>query len=394
VLQVAQTISVIISLAERGDEQDVVTLSTLHAAKGLEWPHVVLAGVNEGLLPFAQRGRRDDARAAGRGAPADVRGHHARAQHAGGEHAAPAQEAGRDTVAGVPSRFIAEMKLDEVTAKEDPRERLKKLRAELAARGPRRRRRGGRMNAGLPGCRGAALVAALLAIVSAPWALGQPWMNFVFKPLTTVLIIALAWPRGRDTPVLRRWVLVGLVLSLGGDVALLWPQQGFLPGLVSFLLAHLAYLAAAFTRVSGWPPVAGPSRLRRRGGVVLARCGPAFRRRCACRSSPTCCAWPRWRRRRRCCGAQRAARRGRRRLALGGALFLASDALLASNRFAQPLPLASLWILATYWAAQWARCESALPLHPFKEPREAARDLQLLGVAPHADDLAAAEVAA
>ena len=47
VLQVAQTISVIISLAERGDEQDVVTLSTLHAAKGLEWPHVVLAGVRQ-----------------------------------------------------------------------------------------------------------------------------------------------------------------------------------------------------------------------------------------------------------------------------------------------------------------------------------------------------------
>ena len=42
VLQVAQTISVIISLAERDDNQDVVTLSTLHASKGLEWPHVVL----------------------------------------------------------------------------------------------------------------------------------------------------------------------------------------------------------------------------------------------------------------------------------------------------------------------------------------------------------------
>ena len=42
----------IISLAERGDDQNVVTLSTLHAAKGLEWPHVMLAGVNEGLLPF------------------------------------------------------------------------------------------------------------------------------------------------------------------------------------------------------------------------------------------------------------------------------------------------------------------------------------------------------
>jgi ATP-dependent DNA helicase Rep len=41
---------------------------------------------------------------------------------------------GRETVAGVPSRFIAEMKLDEAVTKEDPRERLKKLRAELSAR--------------------------------------------------------------------------------------------------------------------------------------------------------------------------------------------------------------------------------------------------------------------
>ena len=59
VLEVAQTISVIVSLAERGDDQNVVTLSTLHAAKGLEWPHVLLAGVNEGLLPFVSGGEDD-----------------------------------------------------------------------------------------------------------------------------------------------------------------------------------------------------------------------------------------------------------------------------------------------------------------------------------------------
>lgn len=41
---------------------------------------------------------------------------------------------GRETVAGVPSRFLAEMKLDEVQTKEDPRERIKRLRAELAAK--------------------------------------------------------------------------------------------------------------------------------------------------------------------------------------------------------------------------------------------------------------------
>ena len=41
---------------------------------------------------------------------------------------------GRDTVQGIPSRFIGEMKLNEQTRKEDPREKLKALRAEFAAR--------------------------------------------------------------------------------------------------------------------------------------------------------------------------------------------------------------------------------------------------------------------
>jgi ATP-dependent DNA helicase Rep len=133
VLQVAQTISVIISLAERGDEQDVVTLSTLHAAKGLEWPHVVLAGVNEGLLPF--RSGDDDM------TPERLE-EERRLMYVGITRARTTlavstlrrRKRGRETVAGVPSRFIAEMKLGEGVAKEDPRERLRKLREQLAAR--------------------------------------------------------------------------------------------------------------------------------------------------------------------------------------------------------------------------------------------------------------------
>jgi uncharacterized membrane protein YhhN len=42
-----------------------------------------------------------------------------------------------------------------------------------------------------------------------------------------------------------------------------------------------------------------------------------------------------------------------RGLMIGGALFMASDTVLAVNRFAVPIPAAGLWILATYWAAQW-----------------------------------------
>ena len=39
---------------------------------------------------------------------------------------------GREMVSSMPSRFIAEMQLDATTVKEDPREKLKALRAEFA----------------------------------------------------------------------------------------------------------------------------------------------------------------------------------------------------------------------------------------------------------------------
>lgn len=39
-------------------------------------------------------------------------------------------------------------------------------------------------------------------------------------------------------------------------------------------------------------------------------------------------------------------------VATGACFFMLSDALLASNRFVYPLPLASLWVLATYYLAQ------------------------------------------
>ncbi|MCB1983265.1 MAG: ATP-binding domain-containing protein, partial [Rhodoferax sp.] len=135
VLQVAQTINVILSLAERGDDADVVTLSTLHAAKGLEWPHVVLAGVVEGLLPF---------RADGEALSAERLHEERRLMYVGITRAQRTllvstlrrRKRGRETVPAQPSRFVAEMKLDAAVVKDDPRERLKRLRAELAARVP------------------------------------------------------------------------------------------------------------------------------------------------------------------------------------------------------------------------------------------------------------------
>jgi ATP-dependent DNA helicase Rep len=145
-LEVAQTIALLSTISEREKDQDVVTLSTLHASKGLEWPHVLLVGVTEGMLPFKL------------GDGADSLGGSERAhESANAEIAIRLQEErrlmyvgitraqrslavswtrrrkkGREMVAALPSRFIAEMGLDQATVKEDPREKLKALRAEFA----------------------------------------------------------------------------------------------------------------------------------------------------------------------------------------------------------------------------------------------------------------------
>ena len=198
-----------------------------------------------------------------------------------------------------------------------------------------------------------ALLTALLAIISAPWGLDQPWLNFVFKPLTTLLIIGYAWTRGIGPQ--RAWVLAGLAWSLCGDVALLWPRQGFLPGLVSFLIAHLCYLVA-FTRdvrlaarvgpFVFYGVVAGLILWRLWPGVPAALRAPVVAYVLCLASMAAQAAVVGWR-----AHGTTGQNRGLL-LALGGALFVLSDALLAINRFATPLPLSGLWILCSYWLAQ------------------------------------------
>ena len=137
-LEVVQSIALLSTLSEREGDQNVVTLSTLHAAKGLEWPHVVLAGVNEGLLPF----KMDDDNGSNTEDIALRLQEERRLMYVGITRAQRTlavnwlrrRKKGRDTIAGLPSRFIAEMALGKETIKEDPREKIKALRAEFAQR--------------------------------------------------------------------------------------------------------------------------------------------------------------------------------------------------------------------------------------------------------------------
>ena len=80
---------------------------------------------------------------------------------------------------------------------------------------------------------------------------------YLFKPVSTLLVIAVALlsllqPDAR--PAFTLWITLGLVLSLGGDVALMFhTNRWFLIGLVLFLLAHVVY-ALALTLFNGWHP--------------------------------------------------------------------------------------------------------------------------------------------
>jgi ATP-dependent DNA helicase Rep len=142
-LEVVQTISLLSTINESEHEQNVVTLSTLHAAKGLEWPHVMLVGVTEGLLPFKLG--EDDSPAAKADGPLSegivqrlqeerrlMYVGITRAQRSLAVSWTKKRKKGREMIAAQPSRFIAEMALETTTAKEDPREKLKALRAEFA----------------------------------------------------------------------------------------------------------------------------------------------------------------------------------------------------------------------------------------------------------------------
>ncbi len=140
-LEVAQTIALLSTISEREQEQDMVVLSTLHASKGLEWPHVMLVGVTEGMLPFKlddddgrQQKVSDDIAARLQEERRLMYVGITRAQRTLAVSWTKKRKKGREMVACQPSRFIAEMKLDAATTREDPREKLRQLRAEFAAK--------------------------------------------------------------------------------------------------------------------------------------------------------------------------------------------------------------------------------------------------------------------
>ncbi|HEX6312436.1 MAG TPA: lysoplasmalogenase [Acidimicrobiia bacterium] len=90
-----------------------------------------------------------------------------------------------------------------------------------------------------------AFLIAAAALAAADWVAvgrGDRRLEYVCKPGALVLLIGTALALDPAHGDVRAWFVVALALSLSGDVFLMLPSDRFVPGLASFLLAHVAYV--------------------------------------------------------------------------------------------------------------------------------------------------------
>ncbi|MGF1719287.1 lysoplasmalogenase [Vibrio kyushuensis] len=83
------------------------------------------------------------------------------------------------------------------------------------------------------------------------------WLFYISKPIPIILLIGtILWSGSIVLPYVQL-IILGLFLSVIGDVFLMHPSDKFLPGLKFFLIAHICYLAAftgqITTSISPWP---------------------------------------------------------------------------------------------------------------------------------------------
>lgn len=206
------------------------------------------------------------------------------------------------------------------------------------------------------------LLVEAAALATATAAEGLVDLHRVFKPLAMVLAIVFVatrpgWLRTHRAFDLK--LLAALLLCLAGDVFLMLPGL-FIPGLVSFLLAHLCYLAL-FRQGTRWFPSTTALGCTLAAAVVMyailfPHLAPMLKIAVAAYAVVIALM-----------AAQAIGRATVLRdpasvgVAVGASLFMLSDALLAINKFAQPLVMAQLWVLGTYYAAQVLIVRNARP---------------------------------
>ncbi|MBP1873090.1 putative membrane protein YhhN [Ensifer adhaerens] len=187
---------------------------------------------------------------------------------------------------------------------------------------------------------------------------GWRWLHYLTKPTATLLLlVAVLRNIAPSSGAYGKAIVVGLAFAAAGDFFLMLPGDYFLAGLVCFLLTHCAYIWAltrdsrfaadkrmfALFTVIGFVVIAGlwsslPPGMRV-PVVIYALALAAMAAQAISRDRQIAIGAP-----------QKSAARS---AALGGLFFMVSDTLLAYGRFRWNIPYNAVWVLGTYYAAQW-----------------------------------------
>lgn len=195
----------------------------------------------------------------------------------------------------------------------------------------------------------------------------DPWLHYTAKPL--IMLSLMGWVLSRQSwavmPSSLRWLLVGMAFALAGDVFLMLRSGNwFVAGLGAFLVMQLCYIRAFYLSIREGQGMVSRNRLSEAlfyfgfyGGLFLYYAKPYLARNpayaglwlpvfiyvvCICTMGVMATV------------RKRAVRPMSHWAVMTGAiLFVASDSLIALNKFVQPIPFATFLIMITYAAAQY-----------------------------------------
>lgn len=171
-------------------------------------------------------------------------------------------------------------------------------------------------------------------------------LQYIFKPLTMLAIILLAILNVSSPTFYQKMIIIGLIFSTIGDVFLIDPRR-FIQGLISFLLAHICLIIAFFSTpnlpsvifylayVTFFLSILWKYLDNLKIPVIVYSFALALMswfalsRYFGLNDHKSLFAF------------------------LGSVSFVASDSLLAFNKFKSSFPFAEILILSTYFIAQW-----------------------------------------
>jgi len=171
-------------------------------------------------------------------------------------------------------------------------------------------------------------------------------LQYIFKPLTMLAIILLAVLNVSSPTFYQKMIIIGLIFSTVGDVFLI-DSKRFIQGLISFLLAHICFIIAFFSTpnlpsvifylayVAFFLSILWKHLDNLKIPVIVYSFALALMswfalsRYFGLNDPKSLFAF------------------------LGSVSFVASDSLLAFNKFKSSFPFAEILILSTYFIAQW-----------------------------------------